>query len=70
MRGPDAVRIVVDGRFIAVYGPGESARQVQFADGMDAVLYHVSVERALLIGGWMLEGRLSGPGVPVSCEAR
>jgi hypothetical protein len=70
LRGHEAVRIVLDGQSVAVYGPGRSIRRVQFTDEMDAVLYHTAVERSLLTGGWMLDRRLSDSEIPVEASPR
>lgn len=55
VRGPESVRIVIDGTAVAVYGPGGRFNHSRFGDEMDATLHQAAVEQALVHDGWSLE---------------
>jgi hypothetical protein len=55
VRGPETIRIVIDGTSVAVYGPGIGVDPRTFGDDMDATLYQAELERALVVNGWTLE---------------
>lgn len=55
VRGPESVRIVIDGASVAVYGPGPRFSQSHFREEMDATLHQADVEQSLVLDGWTLE---------------
>ena len=55
VRGPESVRIVVEGASVAVYGPGTRASHCTLGEAMDATLHQADLERALVFDGWSLE---------------
>ena len=59
MRGDRAVRIVVDGHTVDVFGPGAEFNHSEFSEQIDAVLHHAALEDALVRGGFTLEGLIS-----------
>ncbi len=56
VRGPESVRIVIDGAQVAVYGPGAQFNHSEFRELMDATLHHAALELKLVRDGWTLEG--------------
>jgi hypothetical protein len=66
VRGPESVRILIDGTSVGVYGPGNRISHCTFSEEMDATLHQADVEQALILDGWTLEQltterRASGP---------
>lgn len=55
VKGPQSIRIVVEGPSLAVYGPGRRVSHSQFGEEMDATLQQAAVERSLVRQGWTLE---------------
>ena len=55
VRGQDSVRILLDGRSVGVYGPGDRVSHSTFPEEMDATLHQADVEQALVLAGWTLE---------------
>jgi hypothetical protein len=55
VRGPESVRIVLDGVAVGVYGPGALVSRRTFGEEMDATLHQADVEQALVRDGWTLE---------------
>ena len=55
VRGPESVRIVIDGCSCAVYGPGPRFSHSRFGEEMDATLHQAAVEQSLVVNGWTLE---------------
>lgn len=68
VRGPESIRIVIDGTSVAVYGPGTRVSQSDFGEEMDAALHQAAVEQSLVLDGWTLERltteRRVGPATP------
>ena len=55
VRGPESVRIVIDGTGMGVYGPGGRFRQSVFPEELDAALHQATLEQELVLDGWTLE---------------
>jgi hypothetical protein len=55
VRGPESVRILIDGTSVGVYGPGNRVSHCTFSEEMDATLHQADVEQALILDGWTLE---------------
>ena len=55
VKGPQSIRIVVDGPSLAVYGPGRRVSHSEFGGEMDATMQQAAVERSLVRQGWTLE---------------
>jgi hypothetical protein len=55
IRGPESVRMVVDGTSLAVYGPGPRVSHSHFGEEIDATLHQAAVEQSLVLDGWTLE---------------
>jgi hypothetical protein len=55
VKGPQSIRIVVDGPSLAVYGPGRRVSHSEFGGEMDATLQQAAVEQSLVRQGWSLE---------------
>jgi hypothetical protein len=55
VRGPESVRILIDGTSVGVYGPGDRVSHCTFSEEMDATLHQADVEQALILDGWTLE---------------
>ena len=53
--GQRSVRIAMEGGSLAVYGPGELFRQLDYEDVVAATLAHSSLEEELVRDGWSLE---------------
>ena len=49
------MRIVIDGTWVGVYGPGSRFSHSRFGEAMDATLHQAAVEQTLVHDGWMLE---------------
>ena len=49
------MRIVIDGTWVVVYGPGSRFSHSRFGEAMDATLHQAAVEQTLVHDGWMLE---------------
>jgi hypothetical protein len=75
VRGPESVRIVIDGPSCAVYGPGSRFNHSRFGEEMDATLHQAAVEQSLVHDGWTLEQltterRVAIPQIPPRVERR
>ena len=76
VRGPESVRIVIDGTGVGVYGPGGRFRKAIFPEELDATLHQAVVEQALVLDGWTLEQltterrSAATPAVPIPRERR
>ena len=72
VRGPESIRIVIDGMSVAVYGPGTRVSHSHFGEEIDAALHQAAVEQSLVLDGWTLE-RLTTerrvPGAPAVTHA-
>jgi hypothetical protein len=55
VRGPESIRIVIDGTSVGVYGPGERFSHSTFTEALDATLHQAAVEQTLVLDGWTLE---------------
>lgn len=55
MRGPESVRIVIDGTSVGVYGPGSRFSHASFGADIEATLHQAALEQSLVFGGWTLE---------------
>ena len=55
VRGPESVRIVIDGTGVGIYGPGEHFRHATFPEELDATLHQAALEQELVLDGWTLE---------------
>ena len=55
VKGPQSIRIVVDGPSLAVYGPGRRVSHSEFGGEIDATVQQAVVERSLVRQGWTLE---------------
>lgn len=55
VRGPDSVRIVLEGVAVEVYGPGTLVHRRTFGEAIDATLHQADVEQSLVLNGWTLE---------------
>jgi hypothetical protein len=55
VRGPESVRILIDGTSVRIYGPGERVSHCTFTEEMDATLHQADLEHALIRDGWTLE---------------
>jgi hypothetical protein len=55
VRGPESVRILIDGTSVDVHGPGNRVSRSTFSEEMDATLHQADLEQALVLGGWTLE---------------
>jgi hypothetical protein len=55
VRGPESVRIVIEGASVGVYGPGTQVSRRSFGAEMDATLHQADVEQGLVMEGWTLE---------------
>lgn len=49
------MRIVIDGTWVGVYGPGSRFSHSRFGEAMDATLHQAAVEQTLVHDGWTLE---------------
>jgi hypothetical protein len=55
VRGSESVRIVSDGKIVAVYGPAAQFSQLRFREELDAAVHQAAVEQELVLNGWTLE---------------
>ena len=55
VKGPESIRIVIDGVSVAVYGPGPRFNHSHFGEEIDATLHQAAVEQSLVLDGWTLE---------------
>ena len=55
VRGPESVRILIDGTAVGIYGPGNRVSHCTFSEEMDATLHQADVEQGLILDGWTLE---------------
>ena len=55
VRGPESVRVVLDGTDVAIYGPGTRVSHSRFDYAIDAALHQATVEQSLVLDGWTLE---------------
>ena len=55
VRGPESVRMVIDGATLVVYGPGSRVSHSRFSEEIDATLHQAAVEQSLVHDGWTLE---------------
>lgn len=55
VRGPESVRIVIDGGEVTVYGPSGRFSHLRFGEELEATLHQAAVEQTLVLDGWTLE---------------
>jgi hypothetical protein len=55
VRGEQSVRVEMQDGRLAVFGPGALYHEIQFDDGVAAMLEHSHIEQELVRDGWSLE---------------
>lgn len=55
VKGPQSVRILIEGNSVGVYGPGTKISHCTFTEAMDATIHQADIEHALVRDGWLLE---------------